>query len=123
MRNLTLKDLSIDHDYYCSSSNFHDNEFVGHWSTWKEFYDQFKGADTDMNLVYRWDIFFNEEENTYRMLLVHIAQRKGIYIPQNIDIVTEEDVEEIISYLKNSWEKLQSIWSPLSDHYSMTFKK
>ena len=53
---MELKDLAIDHDYYASDSNYYSNDATGHYNTWADFYEEFKDADIDMNLVYRWDI-------------------------------------------------------------------
>ena len=117
---LTLKDLCVDHDYYASSSNFYSNEATTHWSTWPSFYAEFKKADVDMNLVYRWDIHLIDMEKgpcdgNYQMQIIIIGQRKGIYLPQIIDRVFEIDAPEIVSYLMPSFHKLISIWSPLSN--------
>lgn len=111
---MTLKDLAIDHDYYAHDSNYYSNEAGGVYDTWKEFYEEFKDADVDLNLVYRWDIKKRDDVESYYMQIVIIGQRKGIYAPWRIDNVFEEDVPEILEYLRPHLEKLISIWQPLS---------
>lgn len=110
----TLQDLAIDHDYYASDSNYYSNEAGCHYNTWADFYEEFCNADVDMNLVYRWDVHQREESKRYYMQVVIIAQRKGIYMPVHIDYVDESDVDTIIQFMKPHYEKLKSIWKPLS---------
>lgn len=114
---MELKDLSIDHDYYASDSNYYSNDARGHYNTWADFYEEFKDADIDMNLVYRWDITKRDESGRYYMQVVIIAQRKGIYMPIHIDYVDEKDVPQIKEFMKPHFEKLLSIWNPLSSEF------
>jgi hypothetical protein len=117
---MTLKDLAVKHPYYCHTNNYYSNDALGEHSTWKDFYDEFKDADIDMNLVFRWDIEEvpiedrRELDNTtgYRMKVFIMGQRKGLFIPQVISNVSEEDVEEIMSFLTPHMERLKEIWSP-----------
>jgi len=114
---MNLKDLAIDHDYYASGSNYYSNEATGHYPTWADFYEEFNDADIDMNLVYRWDITQREKAGRYYMQVVIIAQRKGIYMPIQIDYVDEKDVPQIIEFMKPHFYKLLSIWNPLSEEF------
>jgi len=111
---MTLKDLSIEHDYYCADSNYYSNEAIMQYRTWPEFYDEMHNADIDMNLVFRWDIKKHEKTESYWMEIFIIQQRKGIFLPVMIDRVFDEDVETIIEYLKPHFEKLNHLWEPLS---------
>jgi hypothetical protein len=43
-----------------------------------------------------------------------IHQRKGIYRPVYISYVDERDFDTIKELLSKHWEKLQSIWNPIS---------
>lgn len=111
---ITLKDLAVDHDYYCSDNNYYSNEASGKYDTFPEFYSDFKDADTDMNLVFRWDIKeFEEVKGKYYMEVFMMLQRKGIFRPIHISRVFEDDVDIILQYLKPHKEKLESIWKPL----------
>ena len=114
---MELKDLAIDHDYYASGSNYYSNYASGHYNTWADFYEEFKDADIDMNLVYRWDITEREKSKRYYMQVVIIAQRKGIYMPIHIDYVDEKDVPQIKEFMKPHFEKLLRIWNPLSSEF------
>ena len=114
---MQLKDLAIKHDYYASDSNYYSSKAGGYFNTWSDFYEEFKDANIDSNLVYRWDIYKGCIEGVLCMNIVIIAQQKGIYMPIHISCVEEKDVEQIISFMKPHFEKLLSIWQPLSGFY------
>lgn len=113
---MTLKELAIDHDYYAHGSNYYSTEAYGHYNTWADFYNNFFDADIDMNLIYRWDIF-EQCPGNFSMQVVIIGQRKGIYLPIEIDRVEENDVPQIVEFLKPHFDKLLSIWKPLSKEF------
>lgn len=110
----TIKELAVEHDYYASGSNYYSNEASQNYNTWADFYEEFHDADIDMNLVYRWDIYERENSKRYYMEVFIIGQRKGKYIPIMIDYVDDKDIETIIPFMQKHWEKLQSIWEPIS---------
>ncbi len=112
---MKIKDLAVDHDYYTSDSNYYSNDASGHYENWDSFYNEFKDADIDMNLVFRWDIYKKDEEKGYYMQVTIIAQRKGIYMPIHIDSVEDKHVEQIKEFMKPHFEKLVSIWNPLNN--------
>jgi hypothetical protein len=116
---LTLKDLCVDHDYYASDNNYYSNDAGAKYSTWPDFYSEFRDADVDMNLVYRWDLSLIDEDaghkdGNYYLRIFMIGQRKGIYKPFVIDRVFEIDVPDIIKYLTPHLDKLNRLWIPLS---------
>ncbi len=111
---MKIKDLAVDHDYYASDNNYYSNDASGNYENWNDFYEEFKDADIDMNLVFRWDVTRKEEEEGYFMQVIIIAQRKGIYMPIQIEDVKDEDVEQIKEFMKPHFEKLVSIWNPLN---------
>ena len=113
---MTLKDLAVKHDYYASDSNYYSESTTSTYDSWKEFYSINKDYDIDMNLVYRWDIN-QDDDGEYSMLLVIIGQRKGLYRPVIINNILEENVEQIKEFLKPHFEKLISIWKPLSTEF------
>lgn len=128
----TLKQLAVKHDYYASDSCFDNKDAHFIYETWKDFYKEYAKADTDMNLVVRWDIEedIEEDENgnevgtgEFSMLIIIVGQRKGMYIPRIINRIEEEDVPQIKEYLKRSFidlesfDKLMSIWQPLSTEF------
>lgn len=109
------------HDYYCHDLNYYSNDAHQRYGTWEEFYAEYKNADVDMNLCFRWDveeIMLGEDEEKptgrYRMKIYIIQQRKGKFIPVEIGSILEENVDEIFNYLTIHWEKLNLIWKPLS---------
>jgi len=114
---MTLKELAIDHDYYASGSNYYSNDAGGKYDTWADFYKEFKDANIDMNLVYRWDIYEREKSGRYYMQVVIIAQRKGIYMPIHINYVDDKDVDQIQEFMRPHFEKLLIIWQPLSGRF------
>jgi hypothetical protein len=111
---LTLEKLAVDHDYYASGSNYYSNDCSTSWDSWKDFYEEFKNSDTDMNLVYRWDIN-RLEEGEYYMQIIIIGQRKGLYLAHQISNLIEEDLKTMVPYLMKSYDKLQKIWKPLNN--------
>ncbi len=114
---LSLKDLACNHDYFASEINYYSKDATGYYANWNEFYQEFGDADIDMNLIVRWDIYQNDDEDIslgYYMKVIIIAQRKGIYMPIIIKEVKEENVKQIQEFLKPHFEKLLKIWQPLS---------
>ena len=115
MENLTLKDLAIDHDYYCSDNNYYSNDAALKYETFNDFLADFKDADVDMNLVFRWDVkAINDEDETegYYLEIFQMKQRKGIYTPIHISEFKKEDIAKLIEYLQPHIAKLKSIWKP-----------
>jgi hypothetical protein len=112
MKEYTLKDLAIDHDYYCSGSNFYSDEARMEFDTFSDFYEGFCEADIDMNLVFRWDLNQWEHSQRYWLELFMIHQRKGIFSPIHIKMIDEKDIPLFIKYITPHMEKLKSIWKP-----------
>lgn len=114
---MELDELAVDHDYYASDDNHYSNDAVGRYNTWIDFYEDFKDADIDLNLVYRWDVYKRESSEEYYMKIVMILQRKGIYMPIHIKSVENKDVEQILKFMKPHFEKLLKIWQPMSNQF------
>lgn len=109
---MTLKELAIDHPYFCNDNNYYSNKAAENYSCWEDFYDDWSGADIDMNLIFRFDIIQDEETNLYSMKIFFILQRKGIFKPVSIKSVREDNVEEIIKLLTKHHKRLKEIWLP-----------
>ena len=62
---MTLKDLAVEHDYYCHDSNYYSNDAGGEWNTWSDFYKEYNDADIDMNLIFRYDVAKVDETDKY----------------------------------------------------------
>ncbi len=111
---LTLKDLAVDHPYYASESNWDCNDMNQYFSTMTAFLNEFEDADIDMNLIYRWDVYHEEDEGTYRAMVIIVQQRKGRYMPCTIDSITEDEVERFVELLKKHYAYLISLWNPIT---------
>lgn len=105
---MTLQELSVDHDYYLSGGGESFN-------TWEDFYSEYGDADIDYNLIIRWDISKDGGEEEFNMKVGIVHQRKGSLSVVDIDLVTEEDVPQIIEVLSKHWRHLNNnLWNPIS---------
>lgn len=110
---MTLDKMRVDHPYYCCGSNFYSYEPNYTWETATDFLNEFEESDIDMNLVFRWDI--NEEDvGRYSADVFIMAQRNGIYTPQHIRSINEQEIDRFARYLKKHWHRLNELWAPLS---------
>lgn len=109
---MNLEDLAVDHDYYCSESNYYSNNASERYETFPDFYKEFGNADVDMNLVFRWDLR-QADDKSYSMEIFIIQQRKGIFKPCLISRFEEKDIELFLKYITPHIEKLKRIWIPL----------
>jgi hypothetical protein len=114
MKKLTLKELAIKHDYYCSDNNYYSNEARVSYETFSDFYEEFHDADVDMNLIFRWDLREREESKRHYLELFMMNQRKGIFRPIYIALFDEKDIDLFVKYLQPHIEKLKTIWKPFN---------
>lgn len=113
MKNTTLKDLSVNHPYYCSDSNFYSNKAGASYLNWEDFLREWgEDLDLDFNHVFRFDVIEKEKKGTYRMEVFFILQRKGIFYPVSIDDIKEEEAKSIIEFLRPHFEKTKELWKP-----------
>ena len=116
-----LKELSVEHPYYCSDSNYYSNDANSHYNNMTQFLDDWEDADPEYNLMFRWDIInYSETEEgveagRYRAELFFMLQRKGIFKPVIIDNVNEVEAERFEKFAKVHWELLKKMWLPLPD--------
>lgn len=108
-----FKDFLVNHDYYCSDTNYYSNSATVVWGTWSDFYNDYKDADIDLNLIFRWDIK-EKEHGEYYMNVFIIHQRKGIFAPQIIENIDEKDFDSIKELLSKHYDKLVNLWNPFS---------
>lgn len=119
----TLKDLKADHPYYCSTANYHSSRDGKNYKTWEDFLEEWGDADEDYNFLFRWDIETYEEGDDeyqagvicHRMEIFFMGQRKGLFIPVTIGLITDEDAQSILEYLQKKWEYMKLVWSPFSN--------
>ena len=116
-----------NHSYYCSESNFYvggDNNWGKFdFEVWKDFYSNWCGnvgrMDDDYNHVFRFDIKNTVDLNNddipgkYSLHLYFVHQRKGIYRPVYIKVITQEDMPEIEKFLRDRWEYMKNQWSEI----------
>lgn len=116
-----LKELCVEHSYYCSESNYYSNDANYTWETMTEFLDEFEDADIDYNMCFHWDIHqkldeYTEElvEGEYRAEVFLMLQRKGIFQPHAIENIDEEEAVRFKEYAQRHWNYLTSLWKPIS---------
>lgn len=102
----------VDHDYYCSDSNYYSRETDQEYDSWSNFFSEWGNADEDMNLVFRWD--WNETEYGDELSIFIIGQRRGLFVPITIS-VDKSDESAVVEWLKPRFLKLKSLWQPLEE--------
>ena len=118
---LELKETA--HSYYCSESNYYVNGNANfgrcEYSTWHDFKDDWLGEDgfidDDYNHLFRFDINKDEETGEFNLWLFFILQRKGIFRPVVISLITKDDLEEINAFLHERWEYMKGQWCEFSE--------
>ena len=109
-----IKNLAVEHSYYCSGYNYYNNDTNYHHDTWEDFLSEMGDADMDYNFLFRWDIMLNEDTKEYYMELFYMQQRKGIFLVHTIDKVTDEDEESITLFLTKYWKYMTELWNPIA---------
>lgn len=105
-----LKQLSDEHPYYCSSYSYFKLDFETEYSTWSDFINEMADSDHDMNLVFRWNVSQNDDGSYYaQIFLVH--QRKGRFVPFNINLIKEDDAESFYNFIKSRQETINRLWN------------
>lgn len=111
---MNLEQLAQDHPYYCSDNNFYSNDPSQFYDTWEDFYRAEKEMDVDLNLCFRFDVKKDEDTGEYSAYIFIMQQRKGIFRPNTISSVKEENVPEMVEYLQKHYNQLQELWTPFS---------
>ncbi len=119
MKSIEFKDLLVDHSYYCHSKNFECR-------SWNSFINEFKDADPDLNLVFRWDMLHEMYDQSnmdgwakrsvgdgYTLDIHMVQQRKGLLRAFKITGIEQKHFDEIKKYLKINFDKLKENWLPL----------
>ena len=109
---MKIKDLYVEHDYYCNGQNYYSNEASASYKTVTDFLDALESVDVDLNLCFRWDIR-ERDDNGYCAEVFLILQRKGLFRPISIEKISDDEVDRFVEYLKKHKAKLDSIWSPI----------
>jgi hypothetical protein len=101
---------------------------VNRYKSWKDYFDHWKNYCDDLNFVYRFDFYMDEDEETleskprerhpdpnyraYELVITIILQRKGRFITNIID-VCENDMDDIKKYLEEKFEYIKKVWYPI----------
>lgn len=113
-----LKSLAeANHPYYCSESNYYNDDARMTFQTMSEFLDKFEGADIDLNLCFRWDVKKYEDDDFrdgYYAEVFLMLQRKGKFIPCSIESINESEAERFKKYLIKHLETIKQLWMPLT---------
>lgn len=75
----TIKELAIDHPYYCNLANYFSNDCGQEYRAWGEFILSEGDAEMDYNLVFRWDIKPHNDDQPelgHYMEIFFMGQRK-----------------------------------------------
>ena len=108
-----LEKLSIKHSYYCHTNNYDSIEAGEEYNTMTDFIEEYKDADIDMNLIFRWDIY-KEDDGSYRAEIFIIKQRKGLFSPCIIESINEDEAIEFEKIAKKHFNYLLKIWKPIA---------
>lgn len=107
------------HPYYCSSTNYNAGGGGGmKFDTMEDFLDEFEDAEIDYNMVFRWDVKkqIDDEDNEldgYCAEVFIMLQRKGIFLPCMITNIREDDVPRFKTYLGKHFEQIKELWRPI----------
>ncbi len=99
-RYMKIKDLAVEHSYYCSNTNYYSLKETYHYATWDDFMVEMGDVDKNLNFLFRFDIKENEETNKYYAELFYMQQRKGLFVISIVDEVKDKDADSIGSHLK-----------------------
>ena len=108
----------VDHPYYCSLSNYFDNNCGDGFESWGDFIAKYRNADFDMNLLFRWDWLDStdpdQELEGDELRLFWMGQRKGLY---RFTVVQIERGDEplVIEWLHERRRHLLKLWEPLRE--------
>lgn len=113
---LELKET--DHSYYCEAYEVGCN--TTYYATWDEFENGDGKNDFDYNLLVRYDINKKTDEDgeeiegEYILQLHFVLQRHGEKLWHAIvENITEEDLPQINSYLKDRYDFLKELWKEI----------
>lgn len=105
----SIHSLSQSHPYYCSSSNCSDSSWDIQWETMTDFLKEFKAADVDLNLVFRWDVH-HRPSGSYYVDVFMIHQQKGAFSPHRIKSISEHEVSEFVEFLLKHKQVINQLW-------------
>ena len=91
---MNLKELASNDKPYYGSGTYEEE-----YETFKDFYEDMKSYDVDLNLVYRFDVIQNDDK-TYRLDLFTILQRKGRCNDHYVKVFKEADIPLLKKYLE-----------------------
>ena len=106
----------VDHPYYCADGCYYTSDAKAHTTHdgWASFLKEFKDADVNLNLVWRWDWRIDEEDGSHSLAIFMMHQRKAQPHSHQIENVRPEDEPSVRAFLDKHWRTIQAIWAPLT---------
>jgi protein associated with RNAse G/E len=108
MSNIT----EVEHPYYMREGCYYKAGNLEHYDTWKEYFNDWKDSDDDMNLLWRFDFKIDEESKEISLDIFYIMQRKAYTYSCHIKKIEEKELKEIEKFLKTKAKKIIDIWAP-----------
>jgi hypothetical protein len=121
-----MSKLWEDGGSYFTDGEWHDNNIGNHYSSWKEFLEEWEDADDGMNYVVNWSWMPKSDDETWHkdsyyrdgtLMILFVMQRKGFYNPQTID-VCKADEPAVKEYLKTKFEVIRDNFQAVLDQPS-----
>ena len=105
----------IEHPYYCNEGNYYSCDCSQHYKSWTAFIEEEGDSDFDLNLVFRWDWQFLDEEKTSKkqqLKVFWVNQRKGIFRSSTVDVCKDNE-DSVREWLNPRLKHLIKLWEPL----------
>lgn len=107
--------FEIEHSYYCEEGNYFSEDGHRTYESISDFLDEWGDADEDYNLLFRWDILQEDQDDLavgeYWFKCFFMLQRKGCKFSTKTR-VTRKDESEILDFLRSRFEHLMKLWEP-----------
>ncbi len=117
---MKLELKNYNHNYYCSDTNYYSRKADIDYCCFEDYWDEWHDADQDYNLIFRWDIYKNEDEDDdcdygeYYLMVHYMLQRKGKFVPITVKNLKKRDLPRLQKILSANWEYIKEIWHPIT---------
>lgn len=78
-RYMKIKDLAVEHSYYCSNTNYYSLKETYHYATWDDFMVEMGDVDKNLNFLFRFDIKETKKQTSI-MLNYFICNKERVYL-------------------------------------------
>lgn len=109
-----MNTLLVKHPYYCTEGNYYDNNCHYTFESWNSC--NWRNADEDYNLLYRWDwkpADEDEDDKRATLRLYFMQQRKARAVSVYVR-VTDADEPAVKAWLEERWAHMLRLWAPIS---------